>query len=69
MSFEDHRRFDSMTPEKSAVHPGMVVTMRAIEVASAALDSEQEGIRLAAAQTILRYSQFVRPNDASQVDP
>ena len=68
-TFESWKNYYRMDPNKATTHPGMLTTMQALDVAAECLDSEQEGIRLAAAQTILRYSAFVRPNDASQVDP
>jgi hypothetical protein len=69
LDFGDYQKTAASDPSTSSVFPHMVSTLQALDVASAALDSENEGIRLAAAQTILRYSPFVRPNDASQASP
>lgn len=69
MSEEGFMQYMKQSPETTQVFPSMVDTMQALKVAAEAMDSEQEGIRLAAAQTILRYSRFVQPNDESQAGP
>ena len=62
-SFESWKQYHRMDPNTTKTFPTMLSTMAALDVAAECLDSEQEGIRLAAAQTILRYSQFVTPNE------